>query len=120
MAKILIVDDSAFARHSLQRIVEDGGHEVIGRAADGKQALLLFASLQPELVTLDYLMNGECGDEVLEKIIQIDSNAKVIMMSAMGDPGIQEKALKAGAKVFLEKPYEHRDILKVIDQVMAA
>ena len=118
MAKILIVDDSAFARNRLKMIVEFGGHEVIGRAADGEQALELFYSLQPELVTLDYLMADENGDEVLEKIIKIDPKAKVIMISGTGDHAIQEKVLKAGAKVFLEKPFGQMDILKVIDQVM--
>lgn len=119
MARILIVDDSAFARNSLKRMVEEGGHEVTGLAADGKQALQLFDSLQPELVTLDYMMTGEYGDEVLDKIIRLDPKAKVIMISGMGDITIQERVLKAGAKVFLEKPYESRDILQVINQVMA-
>jgi two-component system, chemotaxis family, chemotaxis protein CheY len=120
VAKILIVDDSAFARNSLKAIVENAGHEVIGRAADGQQALTLFISLQPDLVTLDYLMTGENGDEVLDRILRLDPTAKVIMISGMGDNTIQERVLQAGAKVFLAKPYAHLDLLQKIDQVMEA
>jgi two-component system chemotaxis response regulator CheY len=120
MARILIVDDSAFARNSLKAIVEGNGHEVVGRAENGREALILFTSLQPELVTLDYLMVGETGNEVLEKLIQIDSDAKVIMISGMGDPNIQERALQAGARCFLAKPYDDEVVLRVIDQTLAA
>ena len=118
MAKILIVDDSSFARNTLRMIVENGGHEVVGRAADGVQALELFKSLQPELVTLDYLMADKNGDAVLDEIIQHDPTAKVIMISGSGDHTIAQRVLKTGAKVFLEKPHVRRDILNAINQVM--
>ena len=120
MARILIVDDSAFARNSLKVIMEGAGHEVIGHAENGREALNLFTSLQPELVTLDYLMAGENGHQVLEKIMGIDASAKVIMVSGMGDPAIQEQALRAGARCFLAKPYEEEYVLKVIEQVLEA
>ena len=118
MAKILIVDDSAFARSSISMIVENGGHEVVGRAEDGDQAMHMYKSLHPELVTLDYLMDGMNGEEVLREMIQHDPEAKVIMLSGSGDHAIEETALQTGAKVFLEKPNMYMNLLKVIDQVM--
>ena len=118
MAKILIVDDSAFARNWLGKIVESGGHEVVGRAGDGEQALTLFKSLHPELVILDYLMTGKSGEVVLKEIIQHDPSARVIMISGAGDHTIEERALQGGAKVFVEKPCVQEELLKVIDQVM--
>ncbi|MFT5139884.1 MAG: two-component system chemotaxis response regulator CheY [Lysobacterales bacterium] len=120
MAKILIVDDSAFARNTLRMVVEKGGHEVVGRAENGLKAMELFKTLRPELVTLDYLMTGMNGDLVLDEILEHDASAKVIMISGSGDHVIGAKALKAGAKGFLEKSFVSRDILKVIDQVMLA
>ncbi len=101
-------------------IVERAGHEVVGRAGDGEQAVELFKSLHPELVTLDFLMPGKNGEAVLEEIIQLDPSAKVIMISGSGDYTIGEKALQTGAKVFVEKPHVQEDILKVINQVMEA
>ena len=118
MAKILIVDDSAFARNSLRVIVESGGHAVVGRARNAEQALTLFKSLSPELVLLDYLMAGKSGEVVLKEIIQHKPGARVIMVSGSGDYTIEERALQNGAKAFLEKPNMKRDLLKVIDQVM--
>ncbi len=118
MAKILIVDDSAFARNMLKVIVESGGHKVVGRAGDGGRALKLFKSLNPELVTLDYLMTGKNGEAVLKEMIQHDPSARVIMVSGSTDNIIEHRILQAGAKAYLEKPNLKRDILKVIDQVM--
>ncbi len=118
MAKILIVDDSAFARARLKMLFKSGGHEVVGRAEDGEQGLKLFKSLHPELVTLDYLMPDKSGEVVLKEIIQHDPGAKVIMISAWGDHSIEERCLQAGAKVFVQKSNSKRNVLKAIDQVM--
>jgi two-component system chemotaxis response regulator CheY len=120
MAKILIVDDSAFARNALKVIIEGSGHEVVGRAANGAEAITLFTSLRPELVTLDWLMAGEKGDEVLEKLMRIDPGARVIMISGMADPGVRDQALQAGAKYFLAKPFEDRTVVQTIAQAMQA
>ena len=118
MAKIMIVDDSAFARNMIRMIVESAGHEVIGFAGEGEEALKLFKSLRPELVTLDYLMTGKTGEAVLKKMIQHDPSAKVIMVSGSTDATIEENVLQAGVKAFLEKPNLKRDLLKVIDKVL--
>ena len=118
MAKILIVDDSAFARKKLKLLIESGGHEEVGSAKDGKQALTLFKNLHPELVILDHVMPDKSGETVLKEIIQYDPSAKVIMLSGSNDPTIEERALQAGAKVFVEKFDEQLDLLKVIDRVM--
>jgi two-component system chemotaxis response regulator CheY len=119
MAKVLVVDDSSFTRNTLSMFIESGGHEVIGRAENAEQALDLFKSLSPELVTLDYLMPDKAGDLVLKEIAQHDPAARVIMISGSGDSKLQELALKTGAKVFVEKPCARKDILSAIDHVMA-
>ncbi len=118
MAKILIVDDSAFARNMLRMVVESGGHEVVGRAGDGEQALKLFKSLKPELVTLDSLMPNKSGEVVLKEIMQHDPRARVIMITGWANNTIEEIVMQAGAKAFLEKPNVKKDLVKVIDQVM--
>lgn len=118
MANILIVDDSAFSRNSLRVLVESAGHEIAGLAENGEQGLNLFKRLKPELVLLDYLMEGKNGKEVLMEMIQHDSSAKVIMVSGLGDSTIEEKALEAGAKNFVRKHNVRRNILKIIDQVL--
>lgn len=118
MTKILIVDDSAFARNKLRICVEQGGHEVVGLAKDGEQALDLFKTLHPELVILDYLMPNKNGIEILREVTQIDPDVKVIMVSGTHDHTIEEKALKDGAKVYVEKLRPPKDLLKAIDKVV--
>jgi two-component system chemotaxis response regulator CheY len=120
MAKILVVDDSAFTRNTLSMFMQNGGHEVVGLAENADQALELYKTLHPELVTLDYLMPDKTGEVVLREIIQHDPEARVIMISGSGDSQLEERALQTGAKVFIEKPCEKKDILTAIDQVMNA
>jgi two-component system chemotaxis response regulator CheY len=118
MAKVLIVDDSLFTRNLLGVMIKMGGHEVAGVAEDGKQALEMFRSLQPELVTLDWMMPNKSGEAVLKKIIMLDPDAKVIMITGWANKSIEDRVLAAGAKAFLEKSNVQKDLLNVIDQVM--
>lgn len=118
MTKILIVDDSFFARKRFKKIFEDGGHEVVGVAKDGNQALQLFTSEHPDVVMLDYLMEDKNGEEVLKDIIKIDPQVRVIMVSGSGDQTIEARALAVGAKQFISKAKSQHKLLKVIDQVM--
>ena len=118
MTKILIVDDSSFARKRLKAIFERAGHEVVGSAEDGEQALTMFDTLDPDVVTLDYLMAGKNGEEVLRDIIRHDPDARVIMVSGSGDHTVEDRALSAGAKLFVGKFNSQRKFLQAIDQVM--
>ena len=114
----MIVDDSRFARNRLKLIFERGGHEVVGDTDCGDQALELFNQLRPDLVTLDYLMDGKNGAEVLAEIMQQDPNARVIMVSGSGDHNIERQLLKAGAKLFVTKLRSQEYFLNAVDQVM--
>ena len=69
MARILIADNASFMRSCLKYIVENAGHEVVGMAKGGSEAVDLFRQLQPDIVTLDILMEGMDGIEALGKII---------------------------------------------------
>jgi two-component system chemotaxis response regulator CheY len=118
MAKVLIVDDSPFTRHLLGVVVKMGGHEIAGVAEDGQQALEMFRSLRPDLVTLDWLMPSKSGEAVLKKIMMLDPDAKVIMITGWANKSIEGRVLAAGAKAFLEKSNVQKDLLNVIDQVL--
>jgi two-component system chemotaxis response regulator CheY len=117
MANILIVDDSAFARARLKRTLESGGHKIIGQEQDGKHAVQAYKELNPDIVTLDYLMSGKNGLEVLSDIIQIDSEAKVIIVSGSGDRLIEEKVFQSGGKGFVQKFNPQSSILAVISEM---
>lgn len=118
MAGILIVDDSKTSRKMLRGILEEAGMEVIGEAVNGEEAVALFPSLKPDLVTLDITMPVMDGICALTKILEIDNQAKVIMVTAAGQKGNVVEALKIGASEFVTKPYETEAILRVIHKVL--
>jgi two-component system chemotaxis response regulator CheY len=119
MAKILIVDDSAFARDRIRRLLEDGGHDVVGSSGASSEALDLYRELGPDLVTLDHVMDDKPGEEVLQSILEFDPQARVIMISGSNDAELEKRVLKAGALAFVEKFSTHRNLLQVVDKVMA-
>ncbi|MBM7572128.1 response regulator [Aquibacillus albus] len=118
MAKILIVDDAKFMRITLSNILKNGNHEVVGEAEDGQQAITLYKEQQPDLVTMDITMPEMNGMDALKEIMHIDSNAKVIMCSAMGQQKLVVEAIERGAKDFLVKPFDESRVLEAINRVL--
>jgi two-component system chemotaxis response regulator CheY len=119
MATILVVDDASFMRGSLKFIVENAGHEVVGMAKDGKEALKLYRQLRPDVVTLDILMRGTDGLMALEAIMTENPGAKVIMVTALGQEEKQVEARKLGASGYIRKPFKQTEIVDEIERVLA-
>src|SRR6056297_1078908 len=118
MAEILIVDDAAFMRLNLKRILEDKGHKIIDEAANGIEGYKSYKENKPDLVTMDITMPKMDGIEAVKKIMDFDSYAKVIMCSAMGQQSLVIKAIEAGAKDFIVKPFEKDRIKEAIDNIL--
>ena len=118
MAKILIVDDASFMRGSLKYIVEGAGHNVVGMAKDGQEALELYRKLKPDVVTLDILMGGMDGLSALKEIMKEDPEAKVIMVTALGQEEKQAEARKLGACGYIRKPFKQAEIVNEIKWVL--
>ena len=119
MAKILIVDDASFMRGSLKYIAETAGHEVVGMAKDGREALELYFRLKPDLVTLDVLMKGMEGLSALKAIMKKDPGGKVIMVTALGQEEKQQEARKLGASGYIRKPFKQEEIVDEIEKVLS-
>lgn len=118
MARVLVVDDAAFMRMMLTNMLVKGGHEVVGQAENGKQAIEMYSSLLPDLVTLDITMPEMDGLEALKLIMAKDPNAKIVMCSAMGQQAMVLDAVKSGAKDFIVKPFEESKILETVTKVV--
>lgn len=118
MARVLVVDDAAFMRMMLTNMLTKGGHEVVGQAENGKQAIEMYSSLLPDLVTLDITMPEMDGLEALKLIMAQDPNAKIVMCSAMGQQAMVLDAVKSGAKDFIVKPFEDSKILETVAKVV--
>lgn len=112
--RILIVDDAMFMRIVLRRILEQGGYEVVGEAANGIEAIEKYKELKPDLVTMDITMPDMTGMAAVKVIKEMDCNAKVIMCSAMGQNAMVVQALKNGALDFIIKPLQASAVLEAL------
>jgi two-component system chemotaxis response regulator CheY len=119
MKKVLIVDDAAFMRMSLRTILEKEGFEIVGEAENGLQAIKKYKECLPDVVTMDITMPEMDGVGALEIIMQLDPNAKIIMISAMGQEAMVKNAIIKGAKTFIVKPYKNEHLIKTINSVLA-
>lgn len=115
--RILIVDDAAFMRMMIKDILVKNGFEVVGEAQDGVEAVEKYAELKPDLVTLDITMPEKDGLTALKEILSSDSDAKVIMCSAMGQQSMVIVP-QAGAKDFIVKPFQADRVLEAINKVL--
>ncbi len=105
MAKILITDDAAFMRMHLKDILTKLGHEVIGEAANGIEAIDKSEKLNPDLITMDITMPEMNGIEAVREIRKVNSDVKIIMCSAMGQKDMVIEAMREGASDFVVKPF---------------
>lgn len=115
---ILVVDDSKMSRMVLKKLLEENGYHVIAEAANGIEAIDMFKEFHPDLVTLDITMPKMDGIEALKNILEADSTAKVIMITAAGQQSKVLDALKYGAKQFITKPFEKEVVINSIKEVL--
>jgi two-component system chemotaxis response regulator CheY len=112
-SKILVVDDSALARRNLRLILEPAGYEVV-EAEDGLVALERYFLEKPDVVMLDLVMKGMYGLDVLKKLRELDPDARVLVVSADVQRSSHELVEEAGAKGFVNKPFDREEILAAL------
>ncbi|ADL52260.1 response regulator [Clostridium cellulovorans] len=117
MKKILIVDDAAFVRLSLKTLLSNNNFEVIGEACNGVEAVAKYQELKPDLVTMDITMPEMDGIQAVELIKSIDNNAKIIMVSSLGQEDKVMKAVISGASGFIVKPFNDEHIIKTLNSI---
>lgn len=116
--KVLIVDDAAFMRMMIKDILTKNGFEVVGEAQDGVQAVEKYQELNPDLVTMDITMPEKDGITALKEIKALNSDAIIIMCSAMGQQAMVIDAIQAGAKDFIVKPFQAERVIEAIQKAL--
>jgi two-component system, chemotaxis family, chemotaxis protein CheY len=119
MARVLVVDDAAFMRKVVSDALASGGHEVVGEATNGAEAVERFQELRPELTTLDITMPEKDGIAALAEIMAIDPAARVVMCSALGQETKVLESIKLGAKDFVVKPFQPARVLEAVGKALS-
>jgi two-component system chemotaxis response regulator CheY len=119
MARVLVVDDAAFMRKLVTDVLTKGGHEVVGEAGTGTEAIVRFQELKPDLTTLDITMPEKDGISALKEIIALDPGARVVMCSALGQESKVLESIKLGAKDFVVKPFQPERVLEAVGKALA-
>jgi two-component system chemotaxis response regulator CheY len=119
MARVLVVDDAAFMRKMVSDVLLGGGHEVVGEAGDGVEAVARYEELRPEVTTLDITMPEKDGLSALREIIALDPAARVVMCSALGQESKVLESIKLGAKDFVVKPFQADRVLGAVEKALS-
>jgi two-component system chemotaxis response regulator CheY len=117
MKKVLIVDDAGFMRLSMKIMLENNGFEVVGEAQNGVEAVTKYKKHIPDITTMDITMPEMSGIEALKAIKEFDSNAKVVMVSAVGEDELVREAIMFGAKSFIVKPFLEAKLIKTLNKI---
>ncbi len=115
---ILICDDAAFMRMMIKDILSKNGYNVVGEAENGAIAVEKYMELKPDLALMDITMPEMDGIQALKKIKEKDSNASVIMCSAMGQQAMVIESIQSGAKDFIVKPFQADRVLEAVKKVI--
>lgn len=116
MNKLLIVDDAMIMRLRIREIAVQAGWEVVGEAANGNQAVEMFRSLHPDLVTMDIVMPAMDGVEALRTIRSEAPNARVCMVSALNQREKLAECIRLGAIDFIVKPFDKLQLISLFDK----
>ena len=119
-AKVLIVDDALFMRNMLRNILSESGFVVVGEARNGAEAIEKYRELSPDLTTMDIVMPVKTGIEALREIMALDSRARVIICSALGQESLIMEALEAGARDFIVKPFKPSKVIEVAQKALSS
>jgi two-component system chemotaxis response regulator CheY len=119
LKKVLIVDDTKFMRDILKNILKKKELEIVGEASNGKEAVIKYQELKPDLVTMDIIMPEMDGIEAVKKIMQIDPSARILMCSAMGQQALVIEAIQSGARDFVIKPFQPARVLEAVDRALS-
>lgn len=114
----MIVDDSNIIRNRIQRAYDSNKFMLVATANSGLDAIEKFKLNRPNVVTMDLTMPKMDGLECIEKIVAIDPNVRILVVSALSDKATGIQALALGASGFLCKPFSDEDLIASLDELM--
>ena len=117
--RILIVDDSRLTRAIIKNTLTGAGFDVVGEAENGKDAIIKFRELKPDMVTMDLIMPDVDGMQATKEILSKDPGAKILVVTSLGQKLLEEDAMKTGAKGMIAKPFQPQELVKAVNDVLS-
>jgi two-component system chemotaxis response regulator CheY len=117
--RVLVVDDSPFIHKAIARALNSDAYEICGIGSNGREGAELFSKLNPDVVTMDITMPVMDGLGSARIILGQNADAKIVMLSAMGDDALMNEAKSIGIRVFLQKPFKPDELKAAIAQLVA-
>lgn len=118
MARVLVAEDEPLIRVDIVESLHEGGHEVVGQAGDGEQAVRLARELAPDLVVMDVKMPKMDG-VAAARAITAETSAAVLILTAFSDKELVQQAAEAGTIGYLVKPFQPAQLLAAVDVALA-
>jgi two-component system chemotaxis response regulator CheY len=118
--QVLAVDDSAFTLTILSAYLEGSEFEIVETARNGQEALERFRATHPDLVLMDLVMPGWSGEETLQRLLEVEPGADIIMVSSLGTEEAVSRCLDIGARDFLKKPFKKDELLEFLRNHVSA
>jgi two-component system chemotaxis response regulator CheY len=118
--QIVIADDAPFIRDILRQILIRAGHNIVGEAEDGVQAVKLTLEKNPDVVIMDVVMPNMSGVQATKEILSQGSQAKVIACSTIDQDNMIMKMMEAGAVEYIKKPFSAPDVVAIVERIGGA
>jgi two-component system chemotaxis response regulator CheY len=117
--RVLIVDDANFIRMIVKNILVPNGYEIAGEATNGDEAVRMYEKVKPDLVTMDITMREKNGLQAAREIMAKDPNARIVMITALGQEKMLIDSFKIGVKDFVVKPFKPERLLTAVEKALA-
>ncbi len=112
------MDDTSYAKQLLHLILTNEGHEIVGEASDGIEAIEKYKALMPDLVMMDMIMPRMGGMECMEEILKFDQNAKILVVSADSQPIHVADTVHNGSLGYISKPFKKETVLEEVGTIL--
>ena len=112
--RFLLADDSRYVRKMLTQTVRVIGGEIIGEATSGSEAVDMFTRLRPNVVTMDLSMPGVSGLDAIKRILELDPEVNIIVVSGADLEEVRNEVFELGVKIFITKPFDPALVAEII------
>ena len=116
--RIMVVDDSRMMALQIEKLLENTEYEVAAHCENGEEAIARYDEIKPDVVTMDIIMPGIDGLEAAQVLMYEHDEAKIIMITSLGNDDMLQEVYGIGAQAVLFKPLTREALLSALKKVL--